>query len=127
MEADGQQSSATTVGKEAEVAYTNKASRQQMQQEATEELVCVQAHQLPLVAVCGVTPAEAYPVSIQGDESVVGNRDAMCVRAEIAQDMLRTSEGTLGVDDPVVAEEGSQPCCEAALISQMQEAVVESE
>jgi hypothetical protein len=33
LEADGQQSSAMTVGKEAEVAYTNKASRQQMEQE----------------------------------------------------------------------------------------------
>jgi transposase-like protein len=41
------------------------------------------------------------------------------VRAEMTQNMLWTSEGTLGVVDPVVTEEGSQPCCEAALISQM--------
>jgi len=96
-----------------------------MQQEATEELVCVQAHQLPLVAVCGVTPAEAYPVAIQGDQSVVGNRDAMRVRAEIAQDVLRTSEGALGIDHPVMAEQSSQPCCEPPWISQRQEVVAE--
>jgi hypothetical protein len=43
LEADGQQSSATAAGNEAEVADTNKAARKQMEQEATEELVCVQA------------------------------------------------------------------------------------
>jgi hypothetical protein len=51
----------------------------------------------------------------------------MGVRTEIAQNMLGTSEGTLGVDDPVVAEQGSQPRCEAPRVSQMQEAVVEPE
>jgi hypothetical protein len=63
LDADGQQSSATAVGKEAEVADANKGSRQQMQQEATEGLVSWKAHQLLLIAVCGVTSAEAYPVS----------------------------------------------------------------
>ncbi len=90
-----------------------------MEQEATEELVCVQAHQLPLVAVCRVAPMEVDVVIVLCNESVVGDRDAMRVRAEIAQNMFWTSEGTLGEDDPVVTEEGSQPCCEAALISQM--------
>ena len=98
-----------------------------MQQEATEELVCVQAHQLLLVAVCGVAPTEVDVVIAQCNESVVGDCDTMRVRAEIAQDVLGTSEGTLGVDDPVVTEEGAQPCCEATRISQMQQAVMESE
>ena len=111
---------ATAVGNEAEVADTNKAARKQMEQEATEELVCVQAHQLPLVAVCRVAPTEVDVVIVQCNESVVGDRDAMSVGAEIAQHVLGTSEGTLGVDDPVVTEEGSHPCWEAALISQMQ-------
>lgn len=88
-----------------------------MEQETAQELVCWQAHQLPLVAVCGVTPAEADAVSIKCDESVVGDRDAMGVCTEITQNMLGTSEGTLGVDDPVVTEQGSQPCCETARVS----------
>jgi hypothetical protein len=91
FEADGQQSSTTTVGKEAEVAYTNKASRQQVQQEATEELVCVQAHQLPLVAVCGIAPTEVDVVIAQCNESVVGDCDTMGIGAEIAQDVLGAS------------------------------------
>ena len=127
LEADGQQTSATAVGKEAEVADANKATWKYMQQEAAQELICRQAHQLLLVAVSGVAPTEVDVVIVQCNESVVGDRDAMRVGAEIAQDVLGTSEGTLGVDDPVVAEQSSQPCCEAALISQMQEAVVESE
>src|SRR6266852_3124304 len=98
-----------------------------MQQEATEELVCVQAHQLPLVAVCGVAPTEIDVVIAQCNESVVGDCDAMLVCAEIAQDVLGASERTLGVNDPVVAVESSQPCCEATQIRQMQQAVMESE
>ena len=120
FEADGQQLSATTVGEEAEVANTNKAPRQQMQQEAAQELICRQAHQLLPVAVSGVAPTEVDVVIVQCNESMVGDRDAMRVGAEITQNVLGTSERTLGVDDPVVREEGSQPCCEAALISQMQ-------
>jgi hypothetical protein len=64
-----------------------------MQQETAQELVCRQAHQLLLVAVCGVTPTEADVVIVQRNESVVGDRDAMRVGAEMAQDVLRTSEG----------------------------------
>ena len=91
-----------------------------MQQEAAQELVCRQAHQLLPVAVSGVAPTEVDVVIVQCNESVVGDRDAMRVGAEITQNVLGTSERTLGVDDPVVTEEGSQPCCEAARISQMQ-------
>ena len=80
-----------------------------MQQEPAQELVCAQAHQLPLVTVCGVAPTEVDLVIDQRNESVVGDRNSMRIGAEIAQNVLGTSEGALGVDDPVVAEEGSQP------------------
>lgn len=127
MEADGQQLSATAVGEEAEVANTNKSPRQQMQQETAKELVCRQAHPLLPVAVSGVTPTEADVVIVECNESMVGDRDAMRVGAEIAQNVFGASERTLGVDDPIVAEQSSQPCCEVLRVSQMQEAVVKSE
>ena len=44
---------------------------------------------------------------VERDESVVGDGDAVGVSAEIAQGMLGSSEGALGVDDPVVAEQGA--------------------
>ena len=68
-----------------------------------------QAHPLLLVAMRGVPPAEVDLVIVERDKSVVRDRDPMSVGAEIAQNVLGTSEGTLGVDDPVMAEQSSQP------------------
>jgi hypothetical protein len=39
--------------------------------------------------------------------------------------MFRTAEGPLGVDDPVVAEQHSQPGSEGARLGKMEEASVE--
>ena len=119
-----QQFEADGVGEEAEVRDANEAAREQMQQEAPQELVCRQAHQLLLVAMSGVAPTERDVAIGKVDQSVVGDRDTMGVSTEIAQDMLGASEGALGVHDPVVAEQCSQPCGEAPRISKMQEAVV---
>ena len=64
FEADGQESSPAAVSEEAEVAYANEATRQQMEQETAKELVCVQAHQLLPVAVSGVAPTEVDVVIV---------------------------------------------------------------
>ena len=39
---------------------------------------------------------------------MIGNGDTVGVAGEIAQDMLRTSERRLEVDDPVLSEQGAQ-------------------
>jgi hypothetical protein len=44
---------------------------------------------------------------LEGHEAVVGDGHAMGVTGEIAQDMMRTAEGWLGVDDPVLTEQGT--------------------
>jgi hypothetical protein len=64
LETDGQQSGATAVGNEAEVAYANEATRKQMEQESSQKLVSRQAHQLLLVAVCRVAPTEVDVVML---------------------------------------------------------------
>jgi hypothetical protein len=51
----------------------------------------------------------------------------MGVGAEISQGMFGTAEGALGIDDPVVAEEGAQPCSKPTGFSQLQEAAMEVE
>jgi len=51
----------------------------------------------------------------------------MCIRSEIAQHMFRPSEGALGVDDPVMAEQYPQPGCKGTRLSQGQEVAVELE
>jgi hypothetical protein len=65
-----------------------------------QELGCLELHDALPAAVGIILPAEADAFSIEGDEAVVGDGDAMSVAAEIAQHMFRTAEGRSDVDDP---------------------------
>ena len=85
-----------------------------MEQEAAQELVCGQPHDALPVVVGGVSQAEADLAVSEGDQPAVGDADAMGIRTEIAQSVLGSAEGPLGVDDPVVAEQDSEPGGEAA-------------
>ena len=98
-----------------------------MQEEAAQELVDGQRHQLFLVAVRGVAPAEGDLAIAERDEPVVGNRHAVGVGAEVAQCVFRSAEGALGVDDPVLTEQSSQPPAKGARVVQMLEGAVEME
>ena len=51
----------------------------------------------------------------------------MSVSAEIAQHMFRSTEGPLGIDDPVLAEQHTQPGPERTRLGQKQQATVELE
>ena len=75
-----------------------------MEQEAAQELFDGQSHEPLRVAVSGISPAKRDVAGGERDQPGVGDGDAMRVCAEIAQHMFRSSEGLLGVDDPVVAE-----------------------
>ena len=78
-----------------------------MQQEAAQELFDSQGHESLFVAVRRISPAKCDVAFGECDQPGVGDGDAMGVGAEIAQHMFRTTEGGLGVDDPVVAEQYS--------------------
>ena len=94
LEAERQERSASPVGEEAEVADAHEAARQQVEQEAAQELLDRQSHQPLLVAMGGVSPAEGDVAFVEGDQSVVGDGDAMGVAAEIAQHVFRPAEGS---------------------------------
>ncbi len=126
-EAERQQCGSLSVGEEAEVADADEATGQQVQQEAAQELIDGQAHDSLLVAVGGVPPAEDDLAVRQSDKPAVGDANAVGVGAEIAQGVFRSSEGRLGVDDPVVAEEASEPGSEAARLGERCEMAVELE
>ena len=91
---------AAGVRQEAEVADAAEPFRQDVEQEATDELVGVERHHLGLVVGAIILPAEADATVLAGEEPAVGDRDAMGVAAEIVEHLLRPAEGTLGVDDP---------------------------
>ncbi len=106
------------VGEEAEVADAHKATRQQVQQEAAQELIDSQSHDPLFVAVSGVAPAKGYVALGESNQPAVGNGDAMGVGSEISQPMFRSSERPLGVDDPIVTEQYPQPRGKGARLRQ---------
>jgi len=98
-----------------------------VEQEASQELLNGKRHQALFVFVRRIPPAKRDLAIDQGDEPVIGDGDAMSVGAEIAQHMFRPSEGFLGIDDPVVAEQDPQPGSKGAWLSKGQKAAVELE
>ena len=126
-EAERQQLRSLAVGEEAEVADADEAAWHEVEQEAAEELVCRQAHDALPVAVRGVSPAEADLAIREGDQPAVRDAGAMGVSAEIPESVLRAAEGPLGVDDPVVTKQDSEPGSEAAWFSKRCKVAVELE
>jgi len=103
-----------TVSEKAEVADAHKAARQQVKQEAAQELFYGQGHEPLLVAVSGVAPTESDVAVGKNNQPAVGNGDAMSVSAEIAQHMFWAAERPFGVDNPVVTEQYPQPGSEGS-------------
>ena len=98
-----------------------------MEQKAAKELIDRQSHEPLLVAVRGIAPSEGDVTIGESNQPAVGNGDAMSIGAEITQHMFRSAEGRLGVDDPVVAEQYSQPGRECARLGQRQQVAMELE
>ena len=74
-----------------------------------------------------ILPAKGNPVPVEGYEAVVGDGHAMGVAGEIAEHMMGTAERWLGVDDPVLTEQGTQEGAESLFVFQRLERSGESE
>ena len=103
------------------MANANQTLWQNVDQESAQELICRNGHDLLLAAVRVVFPAERHSIVLEGDESVVGDRDTMGIARQIVQNVLGTAEGWLGVDDPVLLEKLSQKPAEATWLGQTPE------
>lgn len=104
------ESSPASVGEIAEVADAYEAPGQHMLAEAAQELACRERHDALLVAVRVVFPSEAYVVTIEAEQALVADGDAMSIAAEIAQHANGISEGRLGINHPVVLEQRAHEC-----------------
>jgi|HubBroStandDraft_6_1064221.scaffolds.fasta_scaffold51363_2 hypothetical protein len=105
------------VCEKAEVADAYQAFRENVDQEPSQKLICGNRHDLLLTAPCVVFPAKRDSIILESHQSMVGDGDAVRIAGEIVQNMFRTSEGWLGVDHPVFAEEESQERVESAGLS----------
>ena len=102
------------VGEESEVADANQAAGQDVKQEATQELISGNGHDLLLAAVGIISPAEGDAIVLEGHEAMVGNGNAMSVAGQVVENMFGAAEGWLGVDDPVLAEQLPEEVAECA-------------
>ena len=82
MEAERQQRSAVPVGEEAEVTDAHEARRQQVEQEAAQELIDGQSHEPLLVAMGGIAPAEGDVALGENNQPAVGDGDLRCTRTK---------------------------------------------
>src|SRR5271169_938884 len=71
-----------------------------MQEEAAQEVHCVEGHDALLAAVGIIAPAEADALAVEGGDAVIADGHAVGIAAEVAQDMFRSAEGGLGIDVP---------------------------
>jgi hypothetical protein len=90
------------------VADAHEGGGEYVEQKTSQELVHGQGHEALLVAVDGVPPTEGDLVARQGNETMVGDRDAMGVGAQIVKDIFWPPEGRFTVEDPVPTEEWAQ-------------------
>ncbi len=88
------------VGHEAVVADAMKPVGQRMDQEAADELIGIEGHDLRAAAVAIILPAECDMVVGYTDQAGVGDRNPMGVAPEIGQNLLGPAERRFGVDDP---------------------------
>jgi len=109
-----ERSTPPAVGEESEVADANQSAGQHVKQEAAQELISGNGHDLLLAAVGIISPAEGDAIVLEGHEAMVGNGDAMGVARQVVENVFGTAEGWLGVDDPVLAEPLPEEVAECA-------------
>jgi hypothetical protein len=109
------------------VADADQAFRQDVDQEASEELIRRDRHDLLLAASCVVLPSVGDLIVLEADEAMVGDGDAVGVAGKIVENVFGSTEGRLGIDDPVLGEELPEEAPEAFRCGEFLERAVELE
>jgi hypothetical protein len=82
-------------------------------EEASQELVCRDNHDLLLATASVVLPEEGDALFLERQETMVGDGDAVSVAGQIVENVFRSTEGLLGIDNPLLGEELAQELAEA--------------
>ena len=101
LASEREQRGTVSAGEIAEVADADEPSGQDMLAEAAQELCRGECHYALLVSVGVVFPTEAYALTVEAEQALVADSDAMGIAAEIAQPANGITESRLGIDDPV--------------------------
>src|SRR5271169_736288 len=98
-----------------------------MLQETPQKLLTGERHGAWSAAVGIVLPAKTHFGIRDREQAVVGDGDAMSVAGQIVKDVFWSAEGRLGVDDPVLLEQGAQEGVEVLLLCQGSALTIEHE
>ena len=71
-----------------------------VEQEAPDEFVSIEGHGLFSVLIFSVPVTEGDLCVVGRENSIIGERHAVSVAAEVVEDMVGRSERFLGIDDP---------------------------
>ncbi len=96
----------------------DKAAWDDVEEEATDEFLGRERHDLHAVAIGVVSPAEAHDAVGVADEPLVGNRDAVGVPTEVLKDLCGPGDRPFGVHDPVMLAKFPEPGGEGRRISE---------
>ena len=99
------------MGEKAIMSDALETGWQDMEEETTNELVGLKRHRLVLVVVAIVLPAECDRALVDVQQPIVGNGDAMRIASQVAQDLFGSTEGWLGVHDPLGTAKGILILC----------------
>ena len=90
----------------------DESLRQDVEQEAADELEGVQGHGLGPVAVSGVSISEGDLVPFQAEDAVVGDGYPVGISAHVVDDLVWAAEGGFAVDVPVFLVQARQEALE---------------
>jgi hypothetical protein len=105
-------------GEIAEVADADEAPGQRMLAEPAQELDRGERHDALLVTMRIVFSSEAYAATVEAEQALIADGDAVRITVKIGQHARGLTEGRLGINHPVVLEQRTNECCriiEAAL------------
>ena len=108
-----------TVGEKAIMADAMEAVGQCVQEEATDELVSIERHDLRPAVMAIIPPAERDAIVVHADQPGIGDGDAMGIAAEIGQHLLWPTERRLGIDDPFEATDFGEHAGESIRLCQV--------
>ena len=109
---------AESIREKTKIPDSHESLRQHVQEEAAQELSSQHCHCALLAAVSIVLPSEGDAFAVECEEPMIGDGDPVRISAEIAQDLLRATEGRFGIDHPVLTVQPSQKSTELFWISQ---------
>jgi hypothetical protein len=95
----------------------DEARRQDVEKKASDELDGIECQDLTAVPILRVPPAKSDVIIMHFKQASVGDGHPVGVASEIAQNMLRSAEGRLGVDHPFFLPELLKPGVKANRIS----------